>query len=175
MCFLVSLARAEHFADPRQLRLQSQQSCTLSDTAAEPRAEPAFDGATVSWKSYTGLNGSPYRVGTKETEDKIQEESGEGGRQTQSKERFGLYVNWPVGDKNWKETSQEVKDKAGITRHRLSAVDGSFLTYRPDFTNTVNDDCHDSRRRLRKKHLRNDDYSVEYNSSKPTIIFIRGS
>ena len=95
-------------------------------------------------------------------------------------QNFGITVNWPVDtdSSDWVDTSDEVKKKAAITRYALYPIQNPvFYTYILCFTNTKNydyffsDETGDS---YEVNTYESGDHSVRFNSSKPTIVYIRG-
>lgn len=132
----------------------------------------ASDDTSIEWKTATSQNGVPFSVGREKTES-VTEEGAEAA--ATSLKDFGIVVNWPVGDRSWKDTTEEVKKVTGITRYRLWAV-GSFPSrYELDFTNTIlysytfTDETGD---RYQFNTWTTGNHSAQYNSEKPTIVFI---
>lgn len=94
------------------------------------------------------------------------------------KNAFGIVVNWPVGNKDWKDTSADVQATTGITRYRVSTSSSPFFDYFIEFSNSENykyrfyDQTGDS---YEVNTGRNGDHVVRFDSGKPTVLFITGS
>ena len=132
----------------------------------------ASDDGSIEWKTATSQNGVPFSVGREKIES-VTEEKAEAA--AKSLKDFGIVVNWPVGDRSWKDTTDEVKKVTGITRYRLWAVESFPSRYELDFTNTIpysfsfSDETGD---RYQVNTWTAGNHSVQYSSEKPTIVFI---
>ncbi|PUU78396.1 hypothetical protein B9Z19DRAFT_1126820 [Tuber borchii] len=135
----------------------------------------ASDDSSIEWKKATSQNGASFSVGREKTESVTEDKTEVAAM---SLKGFGIVVNWPVGDSSWKDTTDEVKEVAGITRYRLWAPESFPSIYEFGFTNTINynfsftDETGDS---YGVNTWTTGDHSVKYNSEKPTIVFISGT
>ena len=135
---------------------------------------PAYDDGTYVWQKAISKNGVPYEIGRKITNDTLTEKDGAKGLE---KSQFGLQVNWPVANKDWKDGNAEVKQLAAISRYRVSNSSAPFFDYFIEITNTetYNYTFYDqSGDHYDVNTLDRSDHVVRYNSPKPTILFVTG-
>ncbi|KAF8598341.1 hypothetical protein BDV93DRAFT_526788 [Ceratobasidium sp. AG-I] len=95
---------------------------------------------------------------------------------------FAVPVNWSVAHagawNEWKATSNEVQERAAISRYNLYEYIGANWRFMLQFTNRAHytyyfeDQTGD---RYRVDTWRNGDHYLRYNSDHPTIILVDGS
>ena len=133
----------------------------------------------IVWKKFTSLKGKEFEIGTSPEADtnNVEVEATNVGVVRASGSSFGVDVNWPVASNEWKDTTQEVREKAKIPRYNLYKA-GGIYDYRLEFINedTYHYHFHDEE---------GDSYSVNtwttgshfvrYNSTKPTILYVDGN
>ncbi|KAL8868253.1 MAG: hypothetical protein Q9174_005109, partial [Haloplaca sp. 1 TL-2023] len=57
-------------------------------------------------------------------------------------EEFGINVDWPLGNSDWKSLSDELKTKTAITRYALHHSSHPNFDFVLEFTNTENYNYH---------------------------------
>lgn len=132
------------------------------------------DEKQIHWKEMKSRNGVSYEVGYENEADLKQALA---QAPVQSKSDFGICVDWPVGDSNWKQTKPNVVQTAAITSYALYQNSGAYK-YILYFTNTQNynyffyDETGDH---YQVNTFRNGSHYVRFNSQKPNITFATGS
>lgn len=162
----------------------------MSDVTTESQTPPPVDDSSIVWKDFKSKNGAGYSVGALKTADDSDADADaadpdSGARfAAPSGELFGIQVDWPLGDSNWKSTSPEVQEKAGITHYALSLNNtgfGSFFTssrYALRFmnTDTFNYFFYDETGDYYQVNTwTTGDHVVRFDSAKPKIVFVSGS
>jgi hypothetical protein len=97
-----------------------------------------------------------------------------------SKERFGVAVNWPVGQKDqWVGVDAALTAKTGITRYNLYFDEGILFDYTLQIsTNTDYDyEFYDETGDNYGINVSRtgSDHWVNYKSEHPTVVFIKGT
>jgi hypothetical protein len=136
---------------------------------------PTSDDSTIQWETKTSKNGAAFRVGRKIVVDGGQEEKIKAAVVAR-KEDFGISVIWPVEGK-WVTTPLDFVNSTGIGRYKLLYYDGTIYDYRLEFSTsqTYNYHFHDETGDSYKCNVYEPGYHyVDYNSKKPTIIYITG-
>ncbi|KAL8960799.1 MAG: hypothetical protein Q9183_005404, partial [Haloplaca sp. 2 TL-2023] len=128
-----------------------------------------FDDSAVHWAPATSKNGVSYEIGVMDS-DHAPHSSG--------MEDFGTCVDWPLGNSDWKSTSDELMAKTAITRYALHHSRHPLYDFVLEFTNTENynyyfyDTTGDS---YQVNTGSKGDHLVRFNSKQSTIRFVTGS
>ena len=131
--------------------------------------------STIEWETAFSMKGVPYEIGRKKnslTEAKSDEIA------TAVKNDFGVKVNWPVGDRTWKNPSDDLETTTGITQYSYHSSSHPFYDFVIEIQNseTYNyrfyDETGDS---YQINTYNRDDHLVRLKSKRPTIVYITGS
>ncbi|KAF7333100.1 hypothetical protein MVEN_00136700 [Mycena venus] len=135
----------------------------------------------IVWTTHISGKGKEYRIGRlpdagSKGEDRTAKDA-TGGKF--SRAPFGIDVNWPVANTtSWQGTQSDVQTIAGITQYALYQTTNPLYPYILWFTNTEHydyffyDQTGDS---YQVDTWRDGSHWVQYNSAKPTILFIKGA
>jgi hypothetical protein len=99
------------------------------------KCDSTSNSDNIGWKKCESTKGAGYEVGARVEWGNADSQADE------RKEAFSISVNWPVrGDDSWQQTSDEVRDKAGITYYRYyrNSSRFSFWQYCLEFRNEEN-------------------------------------
>ncbi|KAL8861617.1 MAG: hypothetical protein Q9178_002142 [Gyalolechia marmorata] len=133
------------------------------------------DGA-IFWEKATSKKGMVFEIGKKKSGDDKSKNCDV--VVTTTKEDFGLDVNWPLGNSDWKGSSTDVQSTAAITRYALHSSSFPRFDFVLEFTNTVNYNYHFYDQTGDSYQVNTYDegnHYVRFNSAKPTILFVTGS
>jgi len=137
----------------------------MSNATSQPSN---FDDGTIKWRKVTSKNGTAFEIGTRKTEGVV-EESAVGSAHA------GVAVNWTDTDGQWKDTTQEVKDKVAISKYMLRSNAGEISNSTFGFVNTTrynytfldkNDDTY------RVPALTTGQHYLRFSSSNITIVYV---
>ncbi|KZS88595.1 hypothetical protein SISNIDRAFT_552523 [Sistotremastrum niveocremeum HHB9708] len=99
----------------------------------------------IVWTKATTESGKNYEVGVTKAAAEIRSKAIAAGglkpivRANGVKEEFSIFIDWPVGDSEWKTTSSQVQNDAAITKYKLYEYDG-YWKYVLHFVNTIHYD-----------------------------------
>lgn len=117
-----------------------------------------------------------YRIGTKDKNDFLEEDT-QAKKPAENRDPFDKYVTWPVGNNDWKSTS-DIQATIGISRYYLTRNPGGYLyDFLLVFTNTENYNfyfCDNEIDCYQCNCYRKKDHYVEYNSKRPDIQRVTG-
>ena len=158
------------------MRFSAVIGLTLGTLAFALPADPShqlqtIDQSAIKWTKATSKLGKPFEIGVLESPPNTNNTT-----LHKRKEKFGMQVNWPVGDDTWVPLNVFIQSIAGLTQYKLHS-NGGVYSYILWFTNTEHydyffvDQTEDS---YEVNTYRNGDHYVRYNSEDPTIQAIWG-
>ena len=140
-----------------------------------------FDDSSIQWETVTRKDGVPYKVGRKKI-DCAEEENVVAAKVGKAKENFGIDVNWPVNNSSWVDVPENVATITGIRKYKLwkcNAINGNYclqiyndVTHDYSYDYCFYDETGDG---YSLNTYLNREHYVQYDSTKPTILFITGS
>ena len=139
-----------------------------------------FDDSNIQWERTTSKLGKPYAIGRTKLDNALEKESPPAAAAAATaKKDFGIQIDLPVGsDDSWKDTPDNVRDRAAISRWKLHTIKAIGGKYTLEITNSAHYDYHfydgtgDS---YRLNTYVNGDHYVSYDSQDPALLFVTGS
>lgn len=135
-----------------------------------------MDDKTIYWKECTSKNGNKFEVGYLNEDDSLNNEMLRASSDT--KNPFTMVVNWALTDPEvWTNTTNSERDESAITRYSVGKSSNPLYSYHLRFTNLKHYDYYfvdETGDQYEVNCFSNSNHFVRYNSSNPTIVYVKG-
>lgn len=133
---------------------------------------------SIVWTPETSEKGVAYEIGRPAVDSDKNNNTPKDDDGDRSKSDFTINVNWPFSSSgDWIYTSQDVRTVSAVVQARVKSNGGGIYSFRLEFHNTEHYDYHfkdEEGDSYRCNTFSNGNHFIRFNSTKPTIVQVRG-